>query len=87
MCGGNLYASLFCNFSRRVNQKVPAPSITRVQPWRVSMNSEKISRPFAAFPLHETNAHGPPCISTLQQGRNPFSINPSYTTWEKSRVG
>jgi hypothetical protein len=26
--GGNLHPSLFCNFSRRVNQKVPDPTIT-----------------------------------------------------------
>ena len=34
------------------------------------------------LPLHDTNAHGHPCISTLQQMRNPFSIHPTYTTGE-----
>jgi len=44
------------------------------------MNAEKISRPFAALPLHDSHAHGSPCISTPQQMRNFFSIHPSYTT-------
>ena len=39
----------------------------KVRPWRVSMNAEKISRPFAALPLHDWSAHGPPCISTFKQ--------------------
>jgi len=36
------------------------------------------------LPLHDTNSHGPPCISTLQQMRNPFPIHPSYTKGENS---
>ena len=40
-------------------KNLPPPNIIKVQPWRVSMNAEKISRPFAALPLHKTNAHGP----------------------------
>jgi hypothetical protein len=35
--GGNSRASLFCNFSRRVNHDLPLRNITRVQPWRVSI--------------------------------------------------
>ena len=68
-------------------KNLPAPNMTKVQPLTVSMNAEKISRPFAALPLQDSNAHGPPCISSFKQMRTPVSIHPSYTTWEKSRVG
>ena len=81
--GGNLHASLFCNFSRHVNHNLPAPIITRVQPWRVSMNAEKISRPFAALPLHGRNARGPTPFSPSNRGNLRHSL-PSYTTWENS---
>ncbi len=58
-------------------QNLPAPNMKKVQPWRVSMNAEKISRPFAALPLEATNTHGPLCISTLQQGRIPAFPTPA----------
>jgi len=76
--GENLHLSLFFNFSRRVNEKVPNPSMTKVQPWRVSMNAEKISRPFSALPLHETNAHGPtPFLPPNRDGtlHNPTQLH------------
>jgi len=44
------------------------------------MNAEKISRPFSALPLHETNAHGPPCISNFKQGKIHPPTLARYTT-------
>ena len=46
------------------------------------MNAEKISRPFAALPLHETSAHGPRHFS-FKQEKPYFPALPRYTTWEK----
>jgi hypothetical protein len=38
--GGNSRASLFSNFSMRVNPNLPLRNITRVQPWRVSIPAQ-----------------------------------------------
>ncbi len=65
-------------FLYRVAEVLPAhPPREGVKPFYAECSGHGFT-----LPLHDPNAHGHPCISTLQQMRPPFSIHPSYTTGE-----
>jgi len=49
------------------------------------MNSEKISRPFAALLLHETNPHGPRHFHPPTDAE-PLFLPPELYDWQKSPV-
>lgn len=64
--------SSFLQFQQARQSQSPTPQHHQVQRWRVSMNAEKISRPFSALPLHDTSASSPTPFSPSNRCETPF---------------